>query len=166
MYRLAYNVNTRSVNMRVLYTDINRCTGCKTCITACATTRSKWKKGESISIKVESLIPRNFVINSNDRNVPLQCKHCEEAPCLAVCPVDAIYKKDNLILLSQCNCIGCSACSIACPYGNIIQTDYYMEKCNLCHEETDSACSIACPNGALISVNFDKLTKKREGFVL
>jgi len=152
--------------MRVLYTDINRCTGCKTCITACATIRSGWKKCESISAQVESLNPRNFVINSRDRTVPLQCKHCEEPPCLAVCPVSAIYKKDNLVLLSQFNCIGCNACSVACPYGNIIPSDYYMEKCDLCYEEEDSACSVACPNNALISVNFDKLAKKREGFVL
>jgi hydrogenase-4 component A len=52
-------------------------------------------------------------------SAPLLCRHCEEAPCANVCPVQAIKHQDNAIMLNESLCIGCKLCVIACPFGAI-----------------------------------------------
>jgi hydrogenase-4 component A len=52
--------------------------------------------------------------------MPIQCRHCEDASCASVCPVKAITRQDNSILLNENLCIGCKMCAIACPFGAII----------------------------------------------
>jgi len=50
--------------------------------------------------------------------LPRPCQHCENAPCVKVCPVEARYQQDDGIVLTDFNrCIGCRYCEVACPYG-------------------------------------------------
>ena len=50
--------------------------------------------------------------------LPLACQHCDDAPCVKVCPVDATYHRDDgTILIDYERCIGCRYCVAACPYG-------------------------------------------------
>ncbi|MGQ7115680.1 4Fe-4S binding protein, partial [Escherichia sp. TWPC-MK] len=50
---------------------------------------------------------------------PVVCHHCEEAPCLQVCPVNAISQRDDAIQLNESLCIGCKLCAVVCPFGAI-----------------------------------------------
>ncbi len=89
--------------------------------------------------------------------VPLVCNHCEEAPCMEVCPSGAIQRKgpEEPVLLDGELCIGCRACIMACPFGMIRlgPDERSALKCDLCVERAEKgllpACVAACPSGAL-----------------
>jgi hydrogenase-4 component A len=52
--------------------------------------------------------------------MPIQCHHCDEPACVAVCPVNAITRQEDSIHLDESLCIGCKMCALACPFGAII----------------------------------------------
>ena len=93
---------------------------------------------------------------------PKSCLHCDDAPCVTVCPTGASYKRadDGIVLVEEDLCIGCKLCSWACPYG---AREYdadagVMKKCTLCidriynenFDEVDRvpACVATCPASA------------------
>ncbi len=95
--------------------DLDKCTGCRACMVAC---------------KVENNTPQaNFWMNvfrfeegefPNARIwfMPRPCMHCDNAPCVKVCPVGARYKRlDGLTATDWERCIGCRYCEVSCPYG-------------------------------------------------
>ena len=67
---------------------------------------------------------------------PKSCLHCEEPPCVPVCPTGASYKRkeDGIVLVDYDKCIGCKYCAWACPYGarEIDEARQVMTKCTLC----------------------------------
>jgi len=90
---------------------------------------------------------------------PKSCLHCDDPPCVTVCPTGASYKReaDGIVLVDEALCIGCELCSWACPYG---AREYdaptgVMKKCTLCIDriyneslpeaEREPACVAACP---------------------
>ena len=93
---------------------------------------------------------------------PRSCLHCEDAPCVTVCPTGASYKRteDGIVLVDEDICIGCKLCSWACPYGaREFDTDGgVMKKCTLCIDriynenipeaERVPACVSTCPASA------------------
>jgi len=93
---------------------------------------------------------------------PRSCLHCEQAPCVTVCPTGASYKRaeDGIVLVDEDKCIGCKLCSWACPYGarEYSQVEGVMKKCTLCvdriynehipEESRKPACVQACPTKA------------------
>src|SRR5260370_642987 len=92
--------------------DADRCIECNACVTAC--------KNEH---EVPWGINRRRVVTINDgqpgeRSVSMACMHCTDAPCQAVCPVNAFYTTaDGVVLHSKDICIGCGYCFYACPFG-------------------------------------------------
>ncbi len=90
---------------------------------------------------------------------PRSCLHCEDAPCVTVCPTGASYKRveDGIVLVEEDACIGCGLCAWACPYGarEMDRAAGVMKKCTLCVDriynenlpEADRvpACVRACP---------------------
>src|SRR5690606_12631743 len=100
--------------------------------------------------------------DSRTVHFPKSCLHCEDAPCVTVCPTGASYKRpeDGIVLVAEDLCIGCKLCSWACPYG-AREYDAYegvMKKCTLCidriyNEHLDEAervpaCVATCPASA------------------
>jgi molybdopterin-containing oxidoreductase family iron-sulfur binding subunit len=104
--------------------------------------------------------------------VPVMCNHCDNPPCVRVCPTRATWKRDDgIVAMDWHRCIGCKYCVVACPYGarafNFVEprphvrpvTDFptrlhgVVEKCNFCAERLESgrrpACVEACPERAM-----------------
>jgi Fe-S-cluster-containing dehydrogenase component len=93
---------------------------------------------------------------------PKSCLHCEDPPCVPVCPTGASYKRaeDGIVLVDYDKCIGCKYCAWACPYGvrELDAQQKVMKKCTLCVDritdatlpaaERKPACVLACPTSA------------------
>jgi Fe-S-cluster-containing dehydrogenase component len=91
--------------------DLGRCIGCEYCLRACSAVND---------VRVEE--PWNIVVRertSNGRSFFFSrpCLHCQHAPCVEVCPVQATYvREDGLVVMDYDRCIGCRYCEVACPY--------------------------------------------------
>jgi molybdopterin-containing oxidoreductase family iron-sulfur binding subunit len=95
--------------------DTRRCVGCKACMVACKA-ENKTPPGVSYTVVVEN----GFGERPGDRPLFLTkpCFHCDEPPCVAVCPVGATFKRkqDGIVVVDYDRCIGCRYCIVACPY--------------------------------------------------
>jgi molybdopterin-containing oxidoreductase family iron-sulfur binding subunit len=102
--------------------DLHRCTGCGGCIIACKN-ENNLQQGVAWSSKIartEGVFP-----NVSYNYTPTLCNHCENAPCVAVCPTEAMHKTEGGITMTDAEkCIGCRYCMAACPYGVI----YYNQE--------------------------------------
>lgn len=95
--------------------DLDKCTGCRACMVACKVENNtpeanlwmyvfRFEEGEYPSTRTWFM--------------PRPCMHCDNAPCVKVCPVGARYKRlDGLTATDFDRCIGCRYCEVACPYG-------------------------------------------------
>ncbi|QUN06706.1 4Fe-4S dicluster domain-containing protein [Shewanella yunxiaonensis] len=95
---------------RFVIADPQLCIGCNTCMAAC----SEAHRQQGLQTE-----PRLVVMRSTEESAPQMCHQCEDAPCAAVCPVNAIRREDEAIVLNESLCIGCKLCAIACPFGAI-----------------------------------------------
>ena len=134
--------------------DQSRCIGCHACTTACKSenevpvgvTRTYVK---SVDVGVFPQARRVFQVT--------RCNQCEDAPCVAACPTQAMYRReDGIVDFDKDICIGCKACIAACPYDAIFinPEDHSAEKCNLCAHRLDvglePACVTVCPTEAIL----------------
>ncbi|MBU3109970.1 4Fe-4S dicluster domain-containing protein [Clostridium lacusfryxellense] len=143
--------------------DAKKCINCKVCELACAAAHNK-NTCKTVGNLEIPIMPRLFVTQVGNINMPIQCHHCEDAPCAKVCLVGAIKNTDNKIVINEQECIGCKACAIACPFGAIeLSTSYksIANKCDLCNGNSKLACVEACPNKALSLVNLKELKENR-----
>ncbi|MBP2649954.1 MAG: 4Fe-4S ferredoxin, iron-sulpur binding protein [Firmicutes bacterium] len=149
--------------------DPDKCIGCRTCEVACVQAH---RLGQSVASLTEKFFsPRLTVIQTAKISVPIQCRHCEDAPCAKVCPVKAIVQRDRSVQVISNKCIGCKSCIMACPYGAIelgaaeadVDGGNKVDaiKCDLCRDTIDGpACIKVCPTKALRKIDELKL---REG---
>ncbi|MFA6807925.1 MAG: 4Fe-4S dicluster domain-containing protein [Eubacteriales bacterium] len=157
--------------------NLRRCIGCDSCTLACkqANGTPKGVFWGHVHHYEEGEYP-----NAKGRHIPFLCMHCENAPCVQVCPTKAsIKREDGIVYIDETKCIGCRQCMIACPfdarnflaktpepyYGDKGLTpkekiDYAkfglgkVNKCNFCMDRVDQgelpACVAACPAEARI----------------
>jgi len=154
---------------KVIMVNIEKCLACKSCEVACAVEHSKSQVLEEALTEEPKPKRRVTVEAAGEFGVPLQCRHCEDAPCVAVCPTAAIHRDiaDGPVLIEQERCIGCKFCLIVCPFGVIdVSCDgKVVVKCDLCIERTEvgrePACVEACPTKALQLVDEKELAAGR-----
>ena len=182
-----------------LVIDLDTCVGCQACVVNC----KEWNtSGYGAPLSDENAYgadPNGAWLNRvhayeefNNENVktvhfPKSCLHCEDAPCVTVCPTGASYKRaeDGIVLVNEDWCIGCGLCAWSCPYGarEMDPTENVMKKCTLCVDriyndnipEVDRvpACVKTCPTSARHfgdlgdpDSDVSKLVAKRNGFDL
>jgi len=137
---------------------VDKCLGCKSCEMACAVEHSDSK--DLLNAIQESPAPRARVSVARGAGfaVPLQCRQCEDAPCMEICPTDALRRADasSPIIIDHELCIGCKWCILACPFGviNLDDERKIITKCDQCFKRLEQgnnpACVTACPTEALI----------------
>ena len=157
-----------------LVIDLNVCVGCHACVTSCKQWNTSGQAGPLFDDNPFTKDPTGTFFNrvqtyeigtypnTETLHFPKSCLHCEDAPCVPVCPTGASHKreKDGIVLVDYDKCIGCKYCSWACPYGAREFDEYQkvMKKCTLCvdriYDETlderdrKPACVLACPTSA------------------
>lgn len=96
--------------------DTRACVGCKACVVACKT-ENKTPPGVYYNVVVEK---PNEAADGKPLFLSKPCFHCENAPCVKVCPVSATFKReqDGIVVIDYDRCIGCRYCITACPYGS------------------------------------------------
>ena len=132
--------------------DINKCTGCHACEVACAT----WNATGAVSWRQIVKIESGSYPNVSVRNLSMPCLHCDHAPCAQSCPVAAITKRrDGVVVVNQATCVGCMLCFWACPFGvPTFGAEGKMSKCTFCSDrpaELPRACEEVCPTKAILS---------------
>jgi Fe-S-cluster-containing dehydrogenase component len=126
-----------------IITDLNRCTGCLACSTACKAINGV-QPGD-FWIKTLRIGP--FPIKGKSGHwpdvamyfLPIQCQHCENPKCVEVCPTQASHVvADGTVQIDKSKCIGCQFCAMACPYGvrYLNEEERVVEKCTLCEQRT------------------------------
>lgn len=142
--------------------DHRKCIGCHACTVAC---------------KSENEVPigtyRTWVKYIEKGDYPdtrrffsvLRCNHCQDAPCVTICPTTALFKRDNGVVdFDNQRCIGCKSCMQACPYDALYINPYTntAEKCNFCAPRVETgmqpACEVVCPTQAILSGDLDDST--------
>jgi Fe-S-cluster-containing dehydrogenase component len=157
-----------------LVIDLDICVGCHACAVNC----KEWNTGgyhapltdtdpyggDPQGVWFNRIHSFEVANDTGGRTVhfPKSCLHCDNAPCVTVCPTGASYKRveDGIVLVEESKCIGCKLCSWACPYGaREFDADVgVMKKCTLCidrvyNEKLEEvarvpACVSTCPANA------------------
>ena len=141
----------------MLSIDVSRCLSCKTCELECAISHSEAGTLFAIMHSAEKAQRRIVVEPAGLLSVPLQCRHCEDAPCIAVCPTQAMHRNAQAfpVLVDDTRCIGCHACIVVCPFGVISKSRMgkAVVKCDLCIRRLAKgqipACAAGCPTHAI-----------------
>lgn len=139
--------------------DQSRCIGCHACTVAC-------KAEHDVPVGVfrtwVQYVERGEYPNTRRSFAVLRCNHCDNAPCVAICPTRALYRRaDGIVDFDRERCIGCKACMQACPYDAIYidPETHTAAKCNYCAHRVDRglepACVIVCPVNAIIAGDLD-----------
>ncbi len=198
--RTGKTLNMSSVDAQkdVLYGyafNISKCQGYMDCVNACVEENNQDRNSQMQYIRIHEMKDgKGFNFNESDDNyyheVPAeghfymgtQCFHCDNPPCVEVCPVQATWREDDgLVVVDYDWCVGCRYCMAACPYdgrrfnwskpevpeeqinknqhylGNRMRKKGVMEKCTFCVQRSragkNPACVEACPTGARIFGN-------------
>lgn len=96
----------------VMIVDLSKCRNARQCISACQSAHHLRPEQYHVNTLQMQDTPR-----TKPYHMPKHCQHCDNPPCVSVCPVDATYKRnDGIVLIDNERCIGCRFCIAACPY--------------------------------------------------
>lgn len=152
----------------VIFVNVERCLACKSCELECAVAHSKSKNLFEAIREVPLPQSRVKVEAVEDLSMPMQCRHCEDPPCVTVCPTKGITKLgiEEPVIVKDELCIGCKLCILICPFGvfNMNREGKIALKCDLCVEKLEKdekpACVRACPTHALQYKTIEEITSE------
>jgi molybdopterin-containing oxidoreductase family iron-sulfur binding subunit len=174
--------------------NLSRCKGYRECVRGCIQENNQTHDSQISYIRVLEMDSGSMDFERADPYfehevpkpgkwyLPVQCQHCENAPCIDACPTEATWKEpDGIVVVDYNWCIGCRYCMTACPYwaryfnwadpvipaeslnpkthylGNRPRPRGVVEKCTFCIQRTRlgrmPACQEACPTGARVFGN-------------
>lgn len=114
---------------RVLAAEPKNCNGCSLCLLVCSMEKSGARNPTRARIRIIKL-------ESEEKYLPVICQHCQDAPCMKVCPREAIFRDSEMdrVMVDYERCISCRMCSAACPFGAIGFDEERQKvfKCDLC----------------------------------
>jgi len=139
--------------------DLERCVGCHTCTVACMMEHDL-KEGSGIIVQTiggkDRDTPEGRHPDLHMHFLPIPCMHCENAPCIAECPNEAIYRRaDGIVLIDESACDACLDCASVCPHDAIRmeETNNRVWKCTMCANRVDQGlepfCVMCCEGEAL-----------------
>ncbi len=139
--------------------DQRKCIGCHACTVAC-------KAEHDVPLGVNrtwvQYVERGEFPNTRRFFQVNRCNHCDNAPCVAICPTGALFRRENGIVdFDNSKCIGCKACMEACPYDAIYidPQEHTAAKCNFCAHRVEEgllpACVVVCPEEAIVTGDLD-----------
>lgn len=160
--------------MPEIVVDPRRCLACRSCEIACATNRDSVSRTLFGAFREEPRpLPRVAVRGNGAFALPIQCRHCQEAPCIDTCPSGALCRstEDHTVLFDDNRCIGCWMCVAVCPFGAVkpAGAGKVAIKCDACHGMERPFCVDACPTRALAYLDTEGMrlaAKKRAGDVV
>ncbi len=141
--------------MKRIYVKEEYCIGCRLCEIHCLVQHSKSKKIiKAFRREFPRALPRILVEEKGYLSFAIQCRHCEEAPCIEACITGAMYRDETTgpVLCDENRCVGCWMCIMVCPFGVIrrnLEKKRIASKCDLCQGEEIPVCVANCPNEAL-----------------
>jgi len=149
--------------------DLSRCLGCRSCEMACAKGHAGFEDIVEAVLAGADLTPRVRVVAAAGQAVPVQCQHCEDAPCVVVCPSGALYRDEEsgVVRADVERCIGCKSCVVVCPFGavQLKRGAHRVIKCDMCEdiiaEGEEPLCVVACPTRARSTVSLEELSARR-----
>ncbi len=139
--------------------DSESCIGCHACTVAC-------KAEHDVPLGVNrtwvKYIETGTFPDVNRHFSVMRCNHCDDAPCISICPTNALFRADNGVVdFDDDNCIGCKGCMNACPYDAIYinPVTNTANKCNFCNhrieQDLEPSCVVVCPTHAIKVADLD-----------
>ena len=135
--------------------DNRKCIGCHACTTAC---KSEHDVPVGVNRTWVKQVEKGIFPDSRRLFSVMRCNHCTDAPCVGICPTEALhFRDDGIVDFDRQRCIGCKSCMQACPYDALYidPETRTAAKCNYCAHRIDvglePACVNVCPEHAIIS---------------
>lgn len=139
--------------------DNRKCIGCHACTTAC---KSEHQVPVGVNRTWVKQVEKGTFPETRRLFSVMRCNHCTDAPCVEICPVEALFfRDDGIVDFDKDRCIGCKSCMQACPYDALYidPENHTAAKCNYCAHRIDiglePACVNVCPEHAIISGDMD-----------
>ncbi|HYH23170.1 MAG TPA: 4Fe-4S dicluster domain-containing protein [Azospirillum sp.] len=134
--------------------DVRKCVGCQACTVACIMENDVPENSFRTIVSTYEVTEQG---KAGSYMLPRLCNHCEDPPCIPVCPTGATFqRRDGIVVVDNSVCVGCAYCVQACPYdARFINHDTQTaDKCTFCVHRVEAgllpACVETCVGGARV----------------
>lgn len=139
--------------------DQDSCVGCHACTVAC---KSEHQVPLGVNRTWVKYVEKGEYPNTRRLFSVMRCNHCDNAPCVTICPTGALFRRDDGIVdFDTSSCIGCKSCMNACPYDAIYidPDEHTAQKCNFCSHRVEvglePSCVVVCPTQSIVAGDLD-----------